>query len=200
MTLKEILKAQGLSTEQINGVLSNMKENKLYITNLEKADERYEKLQEKYDDLQGQLTKANGKITELKEFEKDNEALKNKLSSWETEKANFEKAIAQKDFDYALDKALEGTKAKNINLVKALLKKEDLKLINGKIDGLDTQIENIKKENDFLFEKTVKGAPDFTSGGNGGGATPTVKSIGEKLGERITSNSEASKKVDNFFS
>ena len=80
------------------------------------------------------------------------------------------------------------------------IKKEDLKLINGKIDGLDTQIENIKKENDFLFEKTVKGAPDFTSGGNGGGATPTVKSIGEKLGERITSNSEASKKVDNFFS
>ena len=200
MTLKEILKAQGLTTEQINKITAEMKSNEIYTTKLEKADERYEKLQSKCNDLDGQLTKANEKIKELKVFEKDNEALKTKLSEWEIEKSNFEKTIAQKDFDYALDKALSGVKAKNLNLVKALLKKEDLKLINGKIDGLDTQIENIKKENDFLFEKTVKGAPDFTSGGNGGGATPTVKSIGEKLGERITSNSEASKKVDNFFS
>lgn len=199
MTFKELLKKQGLTTEQINSVISEMKANDIYTTSLENADERYSKLKTKKEDLENQLNKANTKISDLKQFENDNKDLKAKLDGWEIEKANFEKTIAQKDFDYALDRALEGVKAKNPNIVKSLLKKDELKLVDGKITGLDSQIETIKKENDFLFEKN-SGIPNFPTGGKGGENNPPTKSIGEKLAEKVTANTEASKKVDNFFS
>ena len=40
MKLMEILKAQGLSDEQINKITASMKENKVYETSLENIDER----------------------------------------------------------------------------------------------------------------------------------------------------------------
>ena len=44
MKLLEILKAQGLTDDQINAIQTSMKENKVYETSLENADERYNKL------------------------------------------------------------------------------------------------------------------------------------------------------------
>lgn len=185
MTLLEILKAQGLNDEQANKVVSEMKTNKIYTTSLENADERYSKLKSKKEDVEGQLTKANTTIESLKKYEKDNEELKGKLSTWETDKANYEKALADKDFTYALDSALKGYKVKNDKLVKALLDREKIKLSEGKLEGLEDQIKAIKEENAFLFEKE-KGAPDFMTGGKGSegsAGSDKPKSIGEKLAE-----------------
>ena len=39
MKLLEILKAQGLTDDQINAIQTSMKENKVYETSLENADE-----------------------------------------------------------------------------------------------------------------------------------------------------------------
>ncbi len=45
MKFEEILKAQGLTDEQIKAVMGVMKKEKIYTTTLENAEERYNKLQ-----------------------------------------------------------------------------------------------------------------------------------------------------------
>ena len=198
MNFNEILKNYNLNDEQIKAIISDMKSNKIYTTSLENIEERYSKLKSQKEDLSSQLTKANDAISNLKQFEKDNEQLKGKLQSWEQEKTIFEKQLAEKDFNYALDKVLESSKAKNVNLVKALLERDKLSLKDGKIDGIEAQIDRIKKENDFLFEKEIKGTPDFRSGGNGAvGGKPV--SLGERLGKNVAQAKQASSKLDDFF-
>ena len=51
MKLVDILKAQELTDEQISKIQASMKENKIYETSLENADERYNKLKTQKDNL-----------------------------------------------------------------------------------------------------------------------------------------------------
>ena len=78
---------------------------------------------------------------------------------------------------------MKEAKVKNEKLVKALLDNKKLTLKDGKLEGIDDQLKTIKEENDFLFEKTPGGVPDFSTGGKGSGGDPKEKSIGEKLAE-----------------
>lgn len=47
MDFKELLKAQGVSDDQIKAITKSMKENKIYTTSEENIDTRYAKLKEK---------------------------------------------------------------------------------------------------------------------------------------------------------
>lgn len=51
----------------------------------------------------------------------------------------------------AIDKALIKCGAKNEKALKALINKDGLKFKDGTVEGLDGQIENIKKECSYLF-------------------------------------------------
>lgn len=51
MDLREILKAHGLSDEQINKILASMNENRLYTTTEENADIRIKKFKEQKNNL-----------------------------------------------------------------------------------------------------------------------------------------------------
>lgn len=46
MTLEELLKAQGLSDEQIKAITASMKENKIYTASEENLDIRYRKTED----------------------------------------------------------------------------------------------------------------------------------------------------------
>ena len=59
MQLEEILKQQGLSDEQVATIKKSMTDNKIYITSLENADERYTKLKGQKEDAEKQLQTAN---------------------------------------------------------------------------------------------------------------------------------------------
>lgn len=201
MKFEEILKQQGLNEEQISTITAAMKTNKLYTTSLENAEVRYNKLKEDKKDLETQLNTANTAITDFKKLEIDNEDLKTKINDYEVEKSNYEKALADKDFNYSLDKALSGYKCKNSKLIKSLLDKEKLKVNGDDIIGFKDQMESIKKEYEYLFEKEVAGTGSFGTGGiNGGsrGENKEHKSIGEKLGQ-VAANNTAKKTVDDFF-
>ena len=114
MKFKEILKNQGLTDEQISSIEKEMKDNKIYTTFLENADERYNKLKGQKEDLDEQLKTANTTIGELKKNNKDNEALQNTIKEHETTIETLKKEAAQKDFNYALDSALKDNKCKNM--------------------------------------------------------------------------------------
>ena len=163
MEFKEILKAQSLTDEQINNITAKMKEEKIYTTSLENADERYTKLKGQKADLDEQIKTANATIEDLKKNNKDNEALQQTIQDHETTIENLKKESAQKDFNYALDSALKDNKCKNAKALKALLNLDDIKFNEGKLEGLESQLNALKESDGYLFE-TSNPAPGNTGG------------------------------------
>lgn len=179
MEFKELLKAQNLTDEQINNITAKMKEEKIYTTSLENADERYTKLKGQKADLDEQIKAANTTITELKKNNKDNEALQQTIQDHEATIENLKKESAQKDFNYALDSALKDNKCKNAKALKALLDLDNIKFNEGKLEGLEGQLTALKESDGYLFD-TSNPAPGNTGGaGNhprvGGGAGAVTK-------------------------
>lgn len=179
MEFKELLKAQSLTDEQINNITAKMKEEKIYTTSLENADERYTKLKSQKADLDEQIKAANTTITELKKNNKDNEALQKTIQDHETTIENLKKESAQKDFNYALDSALKDNKCKNAKALKALLDLDNIEFNEGKLEGLEGQLNALKESDGYLFD-TSNPAPGNTGGaGNhprvGGGAGEVTK-------------------------
>lgn len=174
MDLREILKEAGLDDKAIKQVLTTMKAEKIYTTSEENADIRLKKNKEKIEKLEGELDDAVTKIEGFKDLENEKETLSKEVE-------NLKRAATEKDFNSALESALKEAKVKNSKLVKALLDNEKLTLKDGKLEGIEEQLKTIKEENDFLFEKVVKGIPDFSTGGKGSRSEPTEKSLGEKL-------------------
>ena len=179
MEFKEILKAQSLTDEQINNITAKMKEEKIYTTSLENADERYTKLKGQKADLDEQIKAANTTITELKKNNKDNEALQQTIQDHEATIETLKKESAQKDFNYALDSALKDNKCKNAKALKALLDLDNIKFNEGKLEGLEGQLTALKESDGYLFD-TSNPAPGNTGGtGNhprvGGGAGEVTK-------------------------
>ena len=179
MEFKELLKAQNLTDEQINNITAKMKEEKIYTTSLENADERYTKLKGQKADLDEQIKTANATIEDLKKNNKDNEALQKTIQDHETTIENLKKESAQKDFNYALDSALKDNKCKNAKALKALLDLDNIKFNEGKLEGLEGQLTALKESDGYLFD-TSNPAPGNTGGtGNhprvGGGTGAVTK-------------------------
>ena len=179
MNFNDILKSQNLTDEQINNITAKMKEEKIYTTSLENADERYTKLKGQKADLDEQIKTANTTIEGLKKSNKDNEALQQAIQDHETTIENLKKESAQKDFNYALDSALKDNKCKNAKALKALLDLDNIKFNEGKLEGLEGQLTALKESDGYLFD-TSNPAPGNTGGtGNhprvGGGTGAVTK-------------------------
>lgn len=179
MNFNDILKSQNLTDEQINNITAKMKEEKIYTTSLENADERYTKLKGQKADLDEQIKTANATIEDLKKNNKDNEALQKTIQDHETTIENLKKESAQKDFNYALDSALKDNKCKNAKALKALLDLDNIKFNEGKLEGLEGQLNALKESDGYLFD-TSNPAPGNTGGaGNhprvGGGTGAVTK-------------------------
>ncbi|MEF9952206.1 MAG: phage scaffolding protein [Clostridium sp.] len=159
MKLEELLKAQGLSEEQISAVIKGMKDNKIHITSLENADERYQKLKSQKEDVEGQLKTANDTITDLKKSNKDNETLQTKISEYEGKVTEYEKKIADMQFSNALDNALKDANVKNTKAVKALLDMDKIKYDNDTLIGVKEQLDSIKETDAYLFNTGEVKAP-----------------------------------------
>lgn len=152
MKLIDILKAQGLTDDQINKITASMKENKVYETSLENADERYSKMKCKKEDFEGQLKTANDTIADLKKNNTDNETLQKTITDHEATIENLKKEAETKDFDYALDTALKESKCKNTKALKALLNMEVIKVNGDKVEGLEDQLKTLKESESYLFD------------------------------------------------
>lgn len=201
MKLAEILKAQGFTDEQISKIQASMKENKVYETTLENAEERYSKLKTKKEELEGQLNTANSTIEDLKKNNSDNETLQKTIKEHEDTIETLKKESENKSFTYALRNALKEAGCIDSEALEVFLKKENLKLDGEKIFGLDEQLNSLKESKKYLFEvEETKG-----TGGLGGfrkpphptpGEEPT---IGKKLGEQAKKIQEAYTEENPYF-
>lgn len=135
----------------------------------------YNAKNEAYKALEGQLSERDKQLEELKKA--DPEGLQKRIAELQNEnkaaKESHDKQISELKFGYALDAALSGAKARNLTAVKALLHPEELKLSeDGKVIGLDAQLESLKTEAGYLFENDTP-APEFS------GPTPGIPSGGK---------------------
>lgn len=157
--LKEILKKQGLDDNAVENILNAMKEAKVYISKNENIDERYSKLKNQKSELEKLISDREKQLEELSKNSNNSSELQKQLVDLqklnETTKADYETRIANMEFDYSLNDALKGAKCKNTKALKALLNMENINLKNGKLEGLDEQLETLKANEGYLFEDTV---------------------------------------------
>lgn len=113
-----------------------------------------EKIQRARDNYKTQLETAQDA---LKGFEGvDVKELQGKIASLQgdLQKAqdDYQAKIDDMEFESVLDAAVSASKAKNAKAVRALLDLDALKASKNQADDIRTALENVKKDNDFLFE------------------------------------------------
>ena len=166
--LQEILKNNGLNEDQITNILNSMKEAKVYTTKHENIDERYNKLKTQKTELEAQIKERDTQLADLSKSNKDNECLLNQIK-------DLQALNKQIQFDYALEGALTNAKSKNNKALKALLDMNSIKYQEGKLEGLQEQIEALQKDASYLFD--LETTPQSTGGlGNfgRGNNNPTI--------------------------
>ena len=114
---------------------------KAYKSQVKKLQTDLESVSKKAGEVEG----LNTVITELKE------TLEKK-----------DKEIADREFNYSLDSALKDAKCKNTKALKALLDMDGIKYQDGKLDGLEKQLEGLKESDSYLFDLDT--APGNTGG------------------------------------
>lgn len=136
-----------------------------------------EKLRTARDNYKSQLDDATQK---LKGFKGVNvEELQDKISALTddlaSQKAAFDKQLADRDFDDMLNAAITGSKAKNVKAVRALLDLEAIKASKNQSADIEAALKKVKEENDYLFTSEEP----IDNGQFVGGTTPnpTVKTL-----------------------
>ena len=167
MTFKEYLKAQGLEEAQIEAIVNGMAENKLYIANEEKLDERYQKAKSKAKQLEEELKTANALVEDLKTKSNTAEEVQTKLSEYEKTIQDLTDQREKDALNSFIDLNLTQSQAKNLKAVKALLDFETIKKNDkGDFEGLTEQIEALKESAGYLFNGTEpeQETPKFAGG------------------------------------
>ena len=201
--IQEILKNNGLNEDQITNILNSMKESKVYTTKHENIDERYNKLKTQKTELEAQIKERDTQLADLSKNNKDNEGLLNQIKDLQAlnkqTTTDYENKINQMQFDYALEGALTNAKSKNNKALKALLDMNSIKYQEGKLEGLQEQIEALQKDASYLFD--LNNAPQNTGGigqfGRGGSTAPkfTSDDIKKMSAEEINKNWEHIKDI-----
>ena len=134
MTLQEILKAQGLTDEQVTKVIGEMKQNKIFTASEENLDVRYGKLKTDHDALVTKDTESQKLIAE-----QEAELAKVKVES-ATKIALLGAGAKASDIDYLIFKLSSDAEWK------AELDE------NGNVKGIDDKIKGMKTQFPSQFE------------------------------------------------
>ena len=90
----------------------------------------------------------------------------------ETRKKEYTDSINQMKLDNAVDIALNGFKAKNAKAVRALLDLKEAKVgDDGKVAGLDEQLQKLQESDPYLFNTGTTGDSGLNAGEGSDGKT-----------------------------
>ncbi|MBD5103732.1 MAG: hypothetical protein HDT47_02585 [Ruminococcaceae bacterium] len=151
---KEDLIVMGLSEEQAKKVMDSLDGN--YVT---KA--RFNEVNEENKSLKQTVVDRDKQLEDLKKSSGDSAELKKQIEDLQQQnsvnKAAYEKEMAKLRLDNAVETALAAAGAKNVKAVRSLFDTDKLKLDDdGKVDGLEEQINAVKKSDPYMFaEKEV---------------------------------------------
>ena len=153
------LEELGLDEEQVNAVMKAYGQS---VNDIKDKADKVETLESQIDDYKDQIKDRDKQLDDLKDKAKGNEDLQQQIADLQKEnedtKANYEDKLSKQAFDFALDKAIAGEKARNPKAVRALLDTEAIQYKDGKLIGLDEQLNGLKESDAYLFgEDTPKG-------------------------------------------
>lgn len=164
MNFTEILKAQGLTDEQIVNVSAEMKSNKIYLASEENLDVRYNKLKLESEQANQELAKSQALITELQKGNKGNEELQAKVKGYEDEIASLKKQNETQRVESALDRVLLEANVQDVDYVKFKIheKGTELKLDeNGNLTGVQDMLDALKVQIPNQFINSTSKVKEF---------------------------------------
>lgn len=156
MTLQELIKALNVTDEEAATTAIKNYLDGQYVTKV-----RFNEVNESKKSLETQLTERDNRLKELKKVDAD--ALKDKIKELEeankAAKAQALEQLNQLKIDSAIKIAL-GDKTHDADMVASLFDKSKLILgEDGKITGLDEQLNQLKADKAFLFKQVEKPKP-----------------------------------------
>lgn len=148
MTLQEILKAKGLSDDDVQSIIGEMKQNKIFTAGEENLDIRYNKLKGDFDTLTKQHGESTTLIEQLKKDNAGNEGLQSKITEYEGKVQQLEQELQKTKVDAALKVALLEANVTDVDYLSFKIReKGEVKLgDDGKIKGIDDTIAALKTQ------------------------------------------------------
>ena len=105
--------------------------------------------------LEGQIAERDRQIKGFEKLSGDNEALKTQLTAAQeankTAKTDYETNLKKVTLGSKIETALLSAKAKNVKAVRALLDESKISLDKENVLGLKEQLEQVQKDNPYLF-------------------------------------------------
>ena len=157
MTLQEIFKSQGLTDEQVQAIISEMKQNKIFTAGEENLDVRYGKLKNEHTASTQQIADLQSQISQFEQLKAQQIAQAEEMQRQVTE---LQAENARIKTDNAIERALIEAKVQDVDYMKFKLKEkhpDGFKLDeNGKIESINTVLDDLKVQFPNQFAKTEK--------------------------------------------
>ena len=147
--------------------------------------------------LQKDLEKKTSELDSLKESTKDYSELSERITKLDADNAQLiaDKKQLEVDLDlkvsqilknHAIENGVRDAKAKNVKAVMALLDVEKITYTDGKLDGLQTQLDTLMSDENssFMFGETkpiLSGTTPSNPLSHNGGTPPTSKTLSEAI-------------------
>jgi seryl-tRNA synthetase len=186
---RKFLKDLGLADDVIEKVMA---ENGKDIEGLKSAGETSKTT---IADLQKQIGDRDKQLDDLKKSSGDNEALKKQITDLQTAnkqaKTDYDANLKKLTLGGKIDVALMGAKAKNVKAVRALLDESKISLDGENVLGLKEQLEQVQKDNPYLFGEDQKNPPP-----PGGGDPPkpdAPQTLEQGISQALSTQSEKMK-------
>lgn len=157
MTITEILKAKGIADDVIQGVLADMKANKIFTASEENLDVRYGKLKTDHEGVNKQLTEAQALIENLQKSTKGQEEAQQQIADYKAQNEKLLAELEQTKIEAEIKVGLLAEKALDVDyLTFELKKKGEIALDeNGKIKGWEDKIAALKTQKPTFFESSA---------------------------------------------
>lgn len=120
---------------------------------------RFNEVNQAKKDLLNQLKEKDEQFNEISKKYSENKDLASELETLKNDKAKlieeYENKLKATEFNHALEGALNSAKCKNAKALKALLDMDSIKYQDGKLEGLESQLNALKESDSYLFEGAV---------------------------------------------
>lgn len=148
------------------------------------------------DNAKQELATNQTELNALKESAQGNDELTQKLADLQTKfdeaKTNSEKQLSEQQKDFAIKLALNEAQVLDNDIVLGQLDKETIKVVDGKLQGFEEQLNGLKENKAFLFQNSDPNPdpepnpkPQIVPGGNPSGSQSGGKTIVQKIQERL---------------
>jgi DNA repair exonuclease SbcCD ATPase subunit len=171
--MKELLESLVNGDKTIDEVVEALEKdqkNMVPRSRLNDKNNEIKDLKQQLDDRDTQLKDLSAKATGNEELQKQIQDLQ---AANDQAKQEYEAKLSQQTYEFALDRALMGAKARNPKAVKALLDMESIKLDGEALLGLNEQLEVLKESDSYLFASEEQQQQGGSGGYNPGSSQKT---------------------------